>query len=290
MRRALLAAVTLLAVGALAGCGSSTANRAAPPTTTQGTPSAPATTATSTTTAPGTETVRVYLLRAGDVTPVARQIEPTQAVARAALEQLLAGPSGDERSAGLATDVPSDAKLEGVTIGGGVATVDLDAAFVRGAEATIAPRLAQVVYTVTQFPTVSAVRFEQDGAPMPGVVDGHGIPLERPATRTDYEALTPAILIESPLPGETVTSPIQLRGSAVAFEATFQAEVVDASGAVVGRQTVTASEGAPARGTFAATVPVTHAATGPVQLVAYEDNQGTGARMHVVTVPLHLDR
>lgn len=285
MRPALVTTFALLAVAALAGCGGSgsSARRA---TTTQATSTqAPATTAT--TTASSTQTLRIYLLRDGLVSPVARRVEATEAVAHAALTELVAGPTGDEQANGLTTDVPAAAKLLGLTVSDGVATANFDDAFARGAEATIALRLAQVVYTLTQFPTIASVRFEQNGSPLPGLVDGHGIPVDRAVRRSDYEAQTPPILVESPLPGQSVTAPIAISGTAVAFEATFQTEVVDAQGSVVGRQTVTASAGGPARGTFSASVPV-HAAPGPIRLVAYEDNQGTGQRMHVVTVPLQL--
>ena len=49
-------------------------------------------------------------------------------------------------------------------------------------------RLAQVVYTLTQFPTVSAVRFSLDGAPV-DVFSSEGIVLDHPVGRTDYEDL-----------------------------------------------------------------------------------------------------
>jgi hypothetical protein len=286
MKRAVTALAGFLLALVAAGCGGSQ-RASAPPGTATAQPTTTATIGTSTTTGPpATQAVRIYLLRNDQVTPVAREVQPTQAVARAALTELIDGPTGQESGDGLATDVPADAKVHGLEIDSGVATVDFDAAFARGAEATIARRLAQVVFTLTQFPTVTSVRFEQDGAPLP-VVDGNGVPLQHPPTRADYEPLTPPILIESPLPGETVRSPVAVRGTAVAFEATFQTEVVDAGGAVVGKQTVTASTGAPERGTFDVTIPV-QARAGPIRLVAYEDNQGSGQRMHVVTVPLRL--
>jgi len=288
MRRAPAVLAALLLPLLVTACGGAQRSSALPTTTTATTTTGATTaTTTGTTPQPGTQTLRIYLLRGGTVTPVAREVPPTQAVARAALTALVAGPTGSEQADGLSTDVPAEARLRNVTVANGVATVDFDAAFARGAEATIARRLAQVVFTVTQFPSVTSVRFEQDGAPLPTVVDGNGVPLQHPASRADYEAITPPILIESPLPGQTVSSPIDVRGSAIAFEATFQTEVVDASGAVLGKQTVTASEGAPARGSFSVTVPV-QAQPGPVRLIAYEDNQATGRRMHVVTVPLQL--
>lgn len=54
-------------------------------------------------------------------------------------------------------------------------------------------RLGQVVYTMTQFPTVKAVRFKLDGAPV-NVFSGEGIVLDHPVGRSDYKDLAPSSL------------------------------------------------------------------------------------------------
>ncbi len=46
-------------------------------------------------------------------------------------------------------------------------------------------RLAQVVYTITQFPTVKGVVFSLDGEPI-DVLGGEGIIIDQPLTRRDY--------------------------------------------------------------------------------------------------------
>ena len=63
--------------------------------------------------------------------------------------------------------------------------------------------LAQIVYTLTQFPTVESVE-----------IDGESY------TRADFEEQTPSVLVESPLPFEEVTSPLRATGTANTFEAT----------------------------------------------------------------------
>jgi Immunoglobulin-like domain of bacterial spore germination/Sporulation and spore germination len=286
MRRIVLSTVILAAALAAGGCGSS---KSSSPPTQPRTETTPPAASTATTTAPptGQLTLRVFLLRGGRVTPVARTVPRTPAVARAALEQLLAGPTAAERGEGLTTDVPDGAALRGVTIADGRATVDFDPSFARGAEATISPRLAQVVFTLTQFPSVESVAFETGGKPLAGVTGGDGGILDHPATRADYEQLTPLILVESPLPGETVTTPLHVRGSANVFEATFQLEVQDESGAVLWKHFVTASSGAPQRGTFDVTIPL-HAPAGPLTVVAYDESQANGQRENEVDVPVRL--
>jgi germination protein M len=214
--------------------------------------------------------LRIYLLRKGVVAPVARSVPHTEAVARAALEQLLAGPTAAERDAGFDTDVPGAAELRGLTIAGGTATADFAKPFGEARK-----RLAQVVYTLTQFPSVSRVRVELDG-----------VPLDGPVSRTDYEEQTPPLLVESPLPGDTVASPLRIAGTANAYEATFQAELLDASGAVLVHKMVMATSGSGQRGTFEETLPYTGEGAG--KLVVYEESAADGSRIHQVEIPLEL--
>jgi len=77
----------------------------------------------------------------------------------------------------------------------GVARVDLSSDFETGGSSrSLQLRLAQVVYTLTQFPTVSAVRFSVDGTP----VNDHAV------GRGAYKALAPVV---SPLAGSWTALP-----------------------------------------------------------------------------------
>ena len=79
-----------------------------------------------------------------------------------------------------------------------MAKVDLTSEFELGASSrSLQLRLAQVVYTVTQFPTVTAVRFSIDGTPV-NVFSGSGIVLSHPVRRSAYRSLAPVV---SPLAG-----------------------------------------------------------------------------------------
>ena len=54
--------------------------------------------------------------------------------------------------------IPAGTRLLGLSIAGQIATVDLSSEFESGGGATsVLGRLAQVVYTLTQFPTVTSV-------------------------------------------------------------------------------------------------------------------------------------
>jgi hypothetical protein len=229
-------------------------------TTTSAAPTTTSTTATTTDTQPQVA-VRIYLVRDGRVSPVRRLVATTQAIGQAALDELQAGPTDDERGAGLSTAIGS-LRLGGLSIKDGEADLG---------DLTHVSQLAegQIAYTLMQFPTVRKVRIGDD------VLE-----------RSDLEDVTPVILIESPLPGETVSSPIHVSGTSNTFEATMRLEVRRGSQVLTG-ETVTATSGSGQRGTFSAMLDVT-AAPGPITLVAYEPSAENGRPIHTVTVPLTL--
>jgi hypothetical protein len=146
-------------------------------------------------------------------------------------------------------------------------------------------RLAQVVYTLTQFPTVEAVLFELDGEPVT-TFSNEGIVLGGPQTREDYEDVTPAILVESPTPFETVASPLGIEGTANVFEATVSYALVDALGNELASGFATATCGTGCRGTFEAEVPFDAADGAALTLAVFEVSAKDGSRANVVEIPL----
>jgi germination protein M len=255
--------VVLVLLAALAaGCGKSSSQKASPPSTTAST----ATTTTETTPPVATTLVRVYFLRDGKVAPVGREVPETRAVAFASLEELFAGPSGTDRADGLTTALPANASPGAITLVGHVAVVDLP-------ELSRAA-LAQVVYTLTQFPSVSGVRTARslgDTAPL---------------TRSDFEDVTPQILVESPLPHETVASPLHVRGTANTFEATFHIRLFDAAGRKLLQKFATATSGSGTRGTYDVTLTFSDAVT-PRWLEVFEPSAENGQPLHRVRIPLN---
>ena len=104
-------------------------------------------------------------------------------------------------------------------------------------------------------------------------------------TRADFEDLTPAILVESPLPFASVSSPLRVWGTANTFEATFEYDVVDGAGKVVANHFVTATSGSGTRGTYDVTIRFS-ARAGSGKLVVYELSAKDGSRIHQVEIPL----
>jgi germination protein M len=285
--------VAALAGLGLAACGSGPKQAATSPTTTAiAATTAPRTTAgTMTTTGlppAATEDVRVYFLRGDKLDVAHRTVVATPQIAAAAMTQLLAGPTPADAAAGLATTVPAGTRLLGINLADGIATVDLSGGFAGGGGSlSMTARLAQVTYTLTQFPTVTGVVLSLDGRSVT-VLGGEGIILDHPVTRGSFESLTPAILVESPGSGSTVDSPIRVTGSANVFEAQFQAELTDPTGAVLARQTVHATSGTGTRGTFETTLPYHLSASGPATLTVYDTSPRDGSRVDVAQLPLRL--
>jgi immunoglobulin-like protein involved in spore germination/sporulation and spore germination protein len=210
---------------------------------------------------PQPKTVRVYFLREGKVTPVPREISVGAAVGRGAMLELFKGPTGG----GLSTAIPPDTTIKRLSIADGIADVELSNPLEDAAT-------AQVVYTLTQFDSVRAVSFES----------------AEPIGRGELEDLTPSVLVESPLPGQEVHTPLGITGTANTFEATFNVELVDEGGEVVAKRFVTATSGSGMRGTFAVELPFEITNEGLGKLLVFELSAEDGSRIHEQEIPLQL--
>lgn len=154
----------------------------------------------------------LYFVRAGTLAAAPRVIPKTRAVGTRALQLLLIGPTAAERKAGLTTATPRGARLRSVIRHGDLAIVDLSWSFGVGSDAAIGRRLAQVVYTITQFPGLKRVQFELGGTRVASLA---GIPLDRPVGRARFAAYLPDVAIELPAAGAAVSSPLIVKGTAL---------------------------------------------------------------------------
>ena len=230
---------------------------------------------------PATLIVRAYfLLRDGSggevveepaLVPVLRTVP--KSTATAAMTALLAGPSAKERAAvpPIKTLIPGGTKLLGIEITGGLATVDLSAEF-----ASLSPddasdlgsfslhgRLAQVVYTLTEFTTVDRVSFKLEGRPvkvlfgMSDPEDGssEAIVLDKPVTRATYrDHYLPLIFVDRPAWGAALLNPGRVTGLANVDEAQFRIALLDRNDKVLVDRPVLASCGTGCWGTFDVTL------------------------------------
>lgn len=94
-----------------------------------------------------------------------RVIPKTQAVARAAMEELLKGPTEREKEAGFFTSINPGVKIQRLSITNGVARVDFDKQmeYQVGGSARVAAIRAEVTQTLKQFSTVKEVIISIDG-------------------------------------------------------------------------------------------------------------------------------
>ena len=287
MKKLLAFATLALAGGALAvavaGCGSEQAVSLGKPT------SSTSTSGEKTGSVPTLLALQVWFTRDDGLVAVRRTQQPTPLVATAAIDSLLSGPTAGERVMGYASAVPTGTKLLGIAIRDGVATVDLTSEFQAGAGSrSMQMRLAQVVYTLTQFPTVQKVRFHLDGRPV-NVFSSEGIVLKTPVGRDAYSDLLPAITVDKPAPAAGVTSPVTVSGTANVFEANVTVEILNANGDVVGKTFTTATCGTGCRGSYLVQVSFKVAREQPGTIVVHDDDAaGTGKPPHEVRVPVTL--
>ncbi|MDX6426789.1 MAG: hypothetical protein QOD52_2194 [Gaiellaceae bacterium] len=146
------------------------------------------------------------------------------------------------------------------TISGGTATVTLDHA--------TQDQAAEIVYTLTQFSTVQRVD-----------VGGR-----KALTRDDFASYVPPIFVESPAAGAEVPGTFHVSGTASVFEATLVVQLVR-DGKVIEKRSVTASEGAPGRGTFDTTFTAT---PGALTVAAFSPSAVDGTPQHEVDVPVTI--
>ena len=206
----------------------------------------------------------VYFVRDGKLGFAQRSVGVTPRIATATLEELLAGPTAEEKEAGLSSDIPPTTKLVSLEVKDDQAIVALSNPLDRLGS-------LQVVHTLAQLETVDRVQLGQEGF-----------------ASADTEEALPAILVESPALGAAVTSPLTIRGSANTFEATFMVELRTAEGKALYKDFVTATSGNGTRGTFEKTIDFVVDRERPGTLVVYETSAEDGSVVNEVEIPVTI--
>lgn len=290
----LLATVTLVA----SGCGPAKSGNLGPgpsdsPLPASGSPTTqPSGTGGGGPAGPGTEpgqppesiTIETWFTRADKIFLTYRTRPATTATSRLALTELIAGPSGVESAVGVSNAIPLGTSFT-VTVNGAVATVNFPAAFYDTNRDRARLRQAQVVYTLTQFPTVSRVGFMKDG-------QAAGAPVGR----NDYADFLPRIVVTSPVIGQPVGNPITITGLAEVFESTVQWRVLDSGGREIAKGFSTAhcvpqcvfEFSPPGHGRFSTTASyrLPREQSGTVQI--YWISPENGSQQDVINIPVVL--
>jgi germination protein M len=291
MKRMPIVALALILAGAVfAGCTPVTPTPPGGPGPSVITsPTATPTVTVEPTATPAPVTVRVYFALNEKMEPVLRELPAgTQTTLKGALVALIDGPDANESADGLVTMVPVGTVLRSVKISGKTATIDLTSEFESGGGTlTMTTRLAQMVYTATQFPTVKNVKFKIDGKAV-SVFGGEGIMIGTPQTRADYEYSTPAIFVENPAWKATIKNGSVARGTADVFEAVFHLQLRDVAGKVLVNKTVHASSGTGTRGTWSLKLTWGAATPGVGELRVFATSAKNGAEIDKVTIPVTI--
>jgi len=206
-------------------------------------------------------------------------------------ELRIAGPTAAEAVAALlrnegghASVIPAGIELNGVAVADGTATVDLSREFeAGGGSASMQARVAQVVYTLTQWPWIQRVTFELDGDPVTAI-GGEGVPA-RGVTREDLTGVLPPIFIDPPL--ASATSPLSVSGSASVYEGTVSLRL-EASGETLAEGFTTAAEGGPGRGEFHALLEFDVDDPTDATLVAFERSAADNSETKVARASVRL--
>lgn len=167
--------------------------------------------------------------------PIQRTVPHTVSVGRVSLEQLFAGPTSGELDGipAISTTIPGGVRVLGLTIGEGIAVVDLSAEF-GGTDTSpvVAQRMAQVVFTLTSIPHVTEVLFHQDGKAIKAQTSD-GQLVDRPVLKADYLDFAAALTVEQPVYGGGGTNPLHVTGFGAVFEAAFNWVLTDDDGLII---------------------------------------------------------
>lgn len=263
---------------ALTACGTPDASPGPAPSPAPSPAPAPTDPVTPTDRAPSA-VVAVHLVRSG---PAEFLIEPVpvtvpafgdalSARITAAIDALvsLEQPDGAE----LFTSVPAGTTLHRVSVDGAVATLDLSGTVVgsSGGSAQEVTFAQQLAHTARVDDSITGIRLHVDGRPITelwGHLDWSGV------IDVDPSVLSP-VTVTTPLADEEVAvGTVTFRGQATVFEATVLVTLLDGNGEVLEEGFVTATTGAPERGTWQWTVELPTA--GEYTVVAGESDPSGG--------------
>ena len=222
-------------------------------------PSTPPSATPSPSTPVETMVVRAYYVLDGapgveGLVPTLRTVPKSAGVARAAMTALLDPRSILDDYSQLSSAIPVGTRVLGLSIKDGVATIDLSSQFESGGgSASGMYRLGQVVFTLTQFPTVRAVLFKVEGRTVT-TFGSEGIVLDGPQARRDFDDLMPSIFVDRPAFGAAANNPARVTGTANVFEATFRVALLDGARKVLVDKMTMATCGTGCRGTFDVTL------------------------------------
>ena len=206
------------------------------------------------------------------------------------LQMLVEGPTGPDLEAGATTAIPEGTELLGVEQDFDGLHVDLSSEFESGGGSlSMQLRVAQIVYTATQFEGIDAVSFKIDGQGVESI-GGEGVDVSEPLTRRDFQEsyLAPNVVVESPRPGDEIADGATVTGFANVFEANVNYRLVGENGEVLDEGFTTATCGSGCWGDFEITLDFSVASRqeGRVEVLTFSAEDGS--EQDVISIPVVL--
>lgn len=239
---------------------------------------------------PATISVPVYYLKITDkdayLVREIHQVAPTPDPATAALNELIQGtPTTPEAKKVL----PPATKILGVKIDQGLATVNFSADVLKANVGSTGEELGitSIVNTLTELPDVTKVSFQVEGKVEGPAKDwwGHVGLYDQPFKRNLAEVREPAIWIASPVPNQIIAFPVEVTGSAQAFEGRIGIRLRDAAGQVLVNNFTNTTQGM-GRGDYQYQLTYTPAGPGKGQIEVYSNSPKDGSEQNKAVVPV----
>ncbi len=208
----------------------------------------------------------------------------------ASLGEAVASLLSEPTQTGYSSSFPAlepDASIS-VSLSGSVATLELPIEFeAGGGTSSMIGRLAQLVFTATQFPDIDSVILTRNSVPIE-VFSGEGIVLDGPQTRADYLGTDQLIYVDTPAIGSVVGSPFTISGHANTFEATVEWELTRLDGTPITGGFTTATCGNGCWGDFSIDVEYVLEEDTEGFVNVFETSAEDGRRQHVLRYPVTL--
>lgn len=217
------------------------------------------------------------------------KVEKSDDAVRTALTELI---SGTPLTKWAYRVMPPDTKILSIIIDKGLATVDFSAEVLKanvGAEGE-SLGINAIVNTLTEFPSIKKVQFTVNGQAENGMDWwGHVGLYDQPFERNLSSVREPAIWVNTPVAGQTISNPVKISGSAMVFEASVCFRLRDSNGKVLVDGFTQAAIGAPDHGDFNAELAFTATGAGEGQLEVYEESMKDGSDMNKVIIPVNWE-
>lgn len=225
-----------------------------------------------------------YLVREVHAVPLTKDVKV------AALNELI---KGKPKTGGAFRVLPEGTKVLGVTVKNGIATVDFsrDVLNANVGASGEALGIQSIVNTLTEFSGIEKVSFTVEGGLDQRTQDwwGHIGLYNQPFGRDMSVVWEPVIWVTEPEPGEKISSPVTVKGSARVFEATVSLRLITSKGEKLVESFTTATEGAPGRGDFKAVLEYPRPDDERGYLEVFWKSPKDGSELDKVRVPVKFE-